>query len=89
MIPAAGCDYRQPGALNPSVGVRRQLPLHKGAVFAARHTTGHPEWITKNSPDGGVFLLLSQFYHPARKRSLAVPTRDRRKRKVSVRDKYW
>ena len=34
MIPAAGCDYRQPGALNPSVGVRRQLPLHKGAVFA-------------------------------------------------------
>ena len=27
-------------AVNPSVGVRRQLPLHKGAFFAARETTG-------------------------------------------------
>ena len=26
-------------SLNPSVGVRRQLPLHKGAVFAAQRTT--------------------------------------------------
>ena len=28
---------------NPSVGVRRQLPLHKGAVFAGVHPTGHAE----------------------------------------------
>ena len=26
-------------AVNPSVGVRRQLPLHKGAVFAFLHRT--------------------------------------------------
>ena len=27
-------------AANPSVGVRRQLPLHKGAIFAWANTTG-------------------------------------------------
>ena len=38
-----GCGstaWVQRHAANPSVGVRRQLPLHKGAVFAAQHTTG-------------------------------------------------
>ncbi len=36
MIPGAGCGYRWPGAVNPSVGVRRQLPLHKGGPVAGR-----------------------------------------------------
>ena len=35
---STGCQRRY--SANPSVGVRRQLPLHKGAVFAAQHTTG-------------------------------------------------
>ena len=30
-------------AANPSVGVRRQLPLHKGAIFAWANTTGYAE----------------------------------------------
>ena len=36
MIPATGCECRQPCAVNPSVGVRRQLPLHKGGPVAGR-----------------------------------------------------
>ena len=36
MIPATGCECRQPCALNPSVGLRRQLPLHKGGPVAGR-----------------------------------------------------
>ena len=40
----------------------------------------------KNSPDGGVFLLSSQFYHPARKRSLAVrPTGPAQKKSLCPR----
>ena len=37
-MPAQALGRRH--SANPSVDIRRQLPLHKGAIFAAQHTTG-------------------------------------------------
>ena len=41
MIGCGSTAWVQRLAVNPSVGVRRQLPLHKGAVFATQHSTSH------------------------------------------------
>ena len=87
-------------AVNPSVGVRRQLPLHKGAFFAARETTGPGSVAGRGSAVWPWRLATAGAQYgrggsPPRERSLAVPTRDRERSmtaealRLEKRRKFW
>ena len=79
MIPATGCECRQPCAVNPSVGVTLQPPLCKGGDSMAKPCRGDCE-------AGGMIQLV--FYCRVREHRLAVRTPDREHRlAVRTRDR--
>ncbi len=71
-------------AVNPSVDIRRQLPLHKGGPVA-----GRPYCFCRIAPNRPWFCC------PVRERSLAVPTRDRERSmtaealRLEKKGKFW